>query len=143
MVTRKIWRFENEKGEGPYNGHPSPKFLFKSTHDGESKKHPHPKYDFKNSKIIRFLNNMNTKDHFRCGFSTKKQAFEWFTERERKILKNNGYNLVRKNADRIFKGNKQVIYIREGHLEELVKVFRFDHSVPKTLTSIYSIRSST
>ncbi|KKK54217.1 hypothetical protein LCGC14_3086960 [marine sediment metagenome] len=100
----KIWRVENQNGEGCYQTEYRLKNWICNRHDS-SLKHPNPSQD---KKIKRWIETIEI-----CGFINKKQALNWFNELELTHLATEGFILKEITVTTITAiGQKQVLAIR-------------------------------
>lgn len=98
----KIWRVENNKGEGCYWGQPTAPIL--ERHDNPIT-HPTPMQD---EKI-----NRPPKQNEISGFISKQQALNWFSEVELMLLLAFGFRLKEIEVTKItVRGQKQILAVR-------------------------------
>ena len=100
-----VWRVQNKKGQGPYTG--NYKAWLKRSHCGAT--HPEPHHDGVSKDGCEAL---CSRDAI-CGFETKRQAFEWFAKAELERLAKRGYRLQKVEASKVWKGKRQVVFIRK------------------------------
>ena len=104
----KIWRVENDTGEGCYQGIDSD-LLHENDCNGikdyNDKEHPTP-YRDKGIKREQYINEI-------CGFKNLKQAKQWFTPSQYKWLARYDFTLKRISVQKIMAiGEYQVLAIR-------------------------------
>lgn len=111
----KIWRVENEAGNGPYM-----KKLCCVLSSKATWQHPSPFIEFSGHKNIRKIEKALSMNNFvssywgsaRCGFRTKNIALCWFSNKELRKLRLHGFYLVRIEVARVLAhGKHQSIYI--------------------------------
>lgn len=95
-----VWRVQDKDGKGPYMSIDSILWRRRS-HD--TRKHPAPHEDNISLSEVR--------EAWKCGFKTKKQALEWFAKTELVRLERLGFTLQKVEAKRVWRGNRQVVFI--------------------------------
>lgn len=97
-----VWRIQNKEGFGPYRTCED-LWNFK-TH----RPRPLPWYDgFALEPMV-----LGFRGSAFFGFTSKKDLNSWFPSKDRETLKALGYNVVRVKAKKIWKGYRQVIFIK-------------------------------
>lgn len=108
---RKIYRFEDCEGIGPYQSKIFNYNDSKLVEHNLSRNHPCPPTHIfkKNRKAV-------------CGFSSIRSLTNWFSTEELEILKNEGFKLYVyyvRNKEVFFESDRQVVFNRRGTSEEI------------------------
>lgn len=115
----KIWRVEDEYGQGCYYAHLPYNFIDNHTRENG---HPRPEDD---RGIKR-----GQKEEEICGFVSKEQAKKWFTQYELRCMREEGFDLKEIEVEKITAiGHTQVLAIRgkENTPESRFMVFNAQH----------------
>jgi hypothetical protein len=106
-----VYRYQNSKGFGPYNGANwlKPDFAAMYRRHSNPKTHPSPR-----------PSNYLANGCFLFGFKSITQLKNWFNEEERNVLVNNGFKLLKFAVpdDDVFKFEHQIVFFTK-HAHEL------------------------
>lgn len=116
-----VYRIQNKDGHGPYTAFldsNSPPWATKE-HSAETGCPPPTRDGFKPSELKQF----SWRFDIRFGFKDLKQLNNWFNKKELENLNKLGYNIYKIRASKVFKGKKQVVFVRAGDKKDDI---RFD-----------------